>query len=71
MTHTSRTRSVLRAYRFDAQLFERFEADCARHLRNPRAVLEALVAHWLRADAKRRDMIAEEHVARHATHKSD
>jgi hypothetical protein len=49
---------MLRAYRFDSRLFSQFEADCDRHLRNPRAVLEALIFHWLKADARRRDEIA-------------
>ena len=32
-----------RTYRFNAQLWADFEEDCARHLRNPRLVVEALV----------------------------
>ena len=51
--------TLLRAYRFDARLFEQFEVDCVRHLRNPRAVLEALIFHWLTATHVQRDAIAE------------
>ena len=51
--------TILRAYRFETGLFKRFEADCARHLRNPRTVLEALIHHWLAANPKQRDLIAE------------
>lgn len=50
--------TMLRAYRFDAALFEQFETDCVRHLRNPRAVLEALIFHWLKANPVQRDAIA-------------
>jgi hypothetical protein len=50
---------MLRAYRFDARLFNDFEKDCVRHLRNPRAVLEALIFHWLTATHVQRDAIAE------------
>ena len=53
--------TTLRAYRFDTKLFGRFEVDCDRHLRNPRTVLEALIFHWLHADASQRDAIAEQY----------
>jgi hypothetical protein len=52
--------TMLRAYRFNARLFEKFEADCVRHLRNPRAVLEALIFHWLQSNPAQRDAIAEQ-----------
>lgn len=50
-----------RTYRFNAQLWADFEKDCARHLRNPRLVVEALVRHWLDADDKAKGVIAERH----------
>ena len=50
-----------RTYRFNAQLWADFEKDCARHLRNPRLVVEALVRHWLDADDKAKAAIAERH----------
>jgi len=50
-----------RTYRFNAQLWSDFEQDCARHLRNPRLVVEALVRHWLDTDDKSRGSIAEHH----------
>lgn len=50
-----------RTYRFNAQLWADFEKDCARHLRNPRLVVEALVRHWLDADDKAKANIAERH----------
>ena len=58
---TDSSPTILRAYRFDAQVFARFETDCVRHLRNPRSVLEALILHWLNADAPQRDTIAEQY----------
>ena len=48
-----------RTYRFNAQLWSDFEEDCARHLRNPRLVVEALVRHWLDTDDKSRTSMAE------------
>jgi hypothetical protein len=48
-----------RTYRFNAQLWEDFERDCARHLRNPRLVVEALVRNWLDTDDKGRSAIAQ------------
>jgi hypothetical protein len=50
-----------RTYRFNAQLWADFEKDCARHLRNPRLVVEALVRHWLDIDDKDRSAIAQRH----------
>lgn len=50
-----------RTYRFNAELFTAFEDDCARHLRNPRLVMEALIRHWLDADPKLQAQIAEQH----------
>jgi hypothetical protein len=48
-----------RTYRFNSQLWEDFERNCARHLRNPRLVVEALVRHWLDTDDKGRSAIAQ------------
>ena len=50
-----------RTYRFNARLWADFEADCARHLRNPRLVVEALARHWLDTDDKARAGIAQRH----------
>jgi hypothetical protein len=53
--------TVQRTYRFNTELFESFEEDCARHLANPKLVLEALILHWLEGDAKTRSTIAMRH----------
>ena len=53
--------TVQRTYRFNTELFESFEEDCARHLANPKLVLEALILHWLEGDAKARNAIAMRH----------
>ena len=53
--------TMQRTYRFNTQLFESFEEDCARHLANPKLVLEALILHWLEGDAKARSTIAMRH----------
>ncbi len=50
-----------RTYRFNTQLFESFEEDCARHLANPKLVLEALILHWLEQSADGRGSIAMRH----------
>ena len=50
-----------RTYRFNTELFEAFEEDCARHLANPKLVLEALILDWLEGDAKARGAIAMRH----------
>ena len=50
-----------RTYRFNTELFEAFEEDCARHLANPKLVLEALILHWLDGDAKTRGSLALRH----------
>jgi hypothetical protein len=51
--------TILRAYRFNADVMAAFENDCARHLRNPRLVLQALIHHWLEADSKAQMAIAD------------
>ena len=53
--------TVQRTYRFNTELFDSFEEDCARHLANPKLVLEALILHWLEGDAKARSAIAMRH----------
>ena len=53
--------TVQRTYRFNTELFESFEEDCARHLANPKLVLEALILHWLEGDGKTRSTIAVRH----------
>ena len=50
--------TVQRTYRFNTELFESFEEDCAGHLANPKLVLEARILHWLEGDAKARTAIA-------------
>ena len=58
---THKPLTMQRTYRFNTQLFESFEEDCARHLANPKLVLEALILHWLEGDAKTRSAIAKRH----------
>ena len=58
------TATLLRAYRFDSRLITAFEADCLRHLRNPRIVVEALMQRSLAADPKEPDAIATEYQQR-------
>ena len=53
--------TVQRTYRFNTELFESFEEDCARHLANPKLVLEALILHWLDGNAQARGAIAMRH----------
>ena len=53
--------TMQRTYRFNTQLFESFEEDCARHLANPKLVLEALILHWLEGEASSRSTIAMRH----------
>lgn len=53
--------TMQRTYRFNTQLFESFEEDCARHLANPKLVLEALILHWLEQNAEARGSIAMRH----------
>jgi hypothetical protein len=48
-----------RTYRFNGQLWADFEENSAKHLRNPRLVVEALVRHWLDTDDKTRTAIAQ------------
>jgi hypothetical protein len=50
-----------RTYRFNKHLFAKFEDDCARHLSNPKLVLEALILHWLEAKPNVRAALAERH----------
>ena len=53
--------TVQRTYRFNTELFESFEEDCARHLANPKLVLEALILHWLEGDTGTRSNLALRH----------
>jgi hypothetical protein len=50
-----------RTYRFNKQLFGKFEDDCARNLSNPKLVIEALILHWLESKVSIRSAIAERH----------
>lgn len=54
-------KTVQRTYRFDTKAFEAFEEDCARHLSNPKRVIEALILHWLDAGADARAAMAQKH----------
>ena len=58
---TRKPLTMQRTYRFNTQLFESFEEDCARHLANPKLVLEALILHWLEQGADTRGSIAMRH----------
>ena len=62
-TQKSPTKSptVQRTYRFDTAVFEAFEEDCARHLSNPKRVMEALILHWLDASPDERAAMAKKH----------
>ena len=53
---------VQRTYRFDREIFDRFEEDCARNLSNPKLVIEAAMLHWLESDPKTRSGLAERHL---------
>ena len=53
--------TMQRTYRFNTQLFESFEEDCARHLANPKLVLEARILHWREGEASSRSTIAMRH----------
>ena len=53
--------TVQRTYRFNTELFESFEEDCARHLANPKLVLEALILYWMEGDGKTRSAMALRH----------
>ena len=54
-------KTVQRTYRFDTKVFEAFEEDCARHLSNPKRVIEALILHWLDAGPDARAAMAKRH----------
>ena len=60
-----------RTYRFNTELFESFEEDCARHLANPKLVLEALILHWLEGEAGSRSTIAMRHRQRFGNTRSE
>jgi hypothetical protein len=54
-------KTIQRTYRFNTNLFEAFEDDCATHLSNPKRVIEALILHWLDADKDDRAAMAHKH----------
>lgn len=54
-------KTVQRTYRFDTKVFEAFEEDCARHLSNPKRVIEAMILHWLDAGPDARAAMAKKH----------
>lgn len=58
---SERPKTVQRTYRFDTKTFEAFEEDCARHLANPKRVIEALILHWLNAGPDERASMAKVH----------
>jgi hypothetical protein len=54
-------KTVQRTYRFNTKVFEAFEEDCARHLSNPKRVIEAMILHWLDAGSDLRAEMAKKH----------
>lgn len=56
-----KTPTVQRTYRFDTDLYERFEEDCAKNLANPKLVIEAALMYYLDADLELRQQIAQHH----------
>ena len=54
-------KTVQRTYRFDTKVFEAFEEDCARHLSNPKRVIDALILHRLDAGPDARAAMAKRH----------
>ena len=56
-----KSKTVQRTYRFDTKVFAAFEEDCARHLSNPKRVIEALILHWLDAGPDARAIMAKTH----------
>ncbi len=61
LNSAEKPKTIQRTYRFNTKLFEAFEDDCAQHLSNPKRVIEAMILHWLSADAKTRGEMAQEH----------
>jgi hypothetical protein len=61
---SEKPKTIQRTYRFDTNVFEAFEEDCARHLSNPKRVIEAAIIFWLDADPNVRGAIAQEHQRR-------
>jgi hypothetical protein len=57
----TKPKTVQRTYRFDTKLFDAFEEDCARHLSNPKRVIEAMILHWLDASVETRTAMAKKH----------
>jgi hypothetical protein len=68
---SSQPKSVQRTYRFNTELFQSFEEDCARHLANPKLVLEALILQWLDAKPDARSEIALRHQERFGSSSGD
>ena len=60
-TAVKKTPTVQRTYRFDTDLYERFEEDCAKNLANPKLVIEAALMYYLDADLELRQQIAQHH----------
>ncbi len=58
---SDKPKTVQRTYRFDTKVFEAFEEDCARHLSNPKRVIEAMILHWLEAGPDARAAMAKKH----------
>jgi hypothetical protein len=61
LKHAQKPKSLQRTYRFNTTVFEAFEEDCARHLSNPKRVIEALILHWLDAGSDARAIMAKTH----------
>ncbi len=58
---SGKAKTIQRTYRFDTKLFDTFEDDCARHLSNPKRVIEAAIIHWLGANPETRATMAQKH----------
>jgi hypothetical protein len=61
LNSVEKPKALQRTYRFNTKLFEEFEDDCAQRLSNPKRVVEAMILHWLSANAKTRSEMAQEH----------
>ena len=60
---TNATRpTTFHGYRFDDRLWSDFQKSCDRHLSNPRAVMEALMLEWMRAEEDWRLQVAKKYV---------
>lgn len=54
--------TIVRTYRFQRPLYDEFEEFCARHLMNPKLVIEASILHFMEASAEDRAAISARHL---------